>query len=255
LASNPNNSGVVGQTSTGNAGVLGETLSASGRFGVEGISAGSSYGTVGLSGSGTGVAGQGAIGVSAFGASSTQPALFVSAFGGNGTAGQPMIIARNGVGADVMSLDQAGNMIISGTFTPSGTPLSITRTSSGAKVVTYSPRQSQPTTEDVGEGQLRNGAAYIRLEPSFASTIDREMKYLVFITPQGDAENLYVTNKSSAGFEVRESRYGHHGIAFDYRIVAKPFDTTAARLPLYRHAEAMTRFNEGKIMPAGLKKC
>ena len=69
------------------------------------------------------------------------------------------------------------------------------------------------------------------------------MKYHVFITPEGNAESLYVSNKTSAGFEVHESRYAHDSLAFDYRIVAKPFDTSAARLPLYRHSQALTRFN------------
>jgi hypothetical protein len=53
---------------------------------------------------------------------------------------------------------------------------------------------------------------------------------MVFVSPQGDNHGLYVTQISGRGFVVRESYGGHATLAFDYRIVAKPFDTNAVRL-------------------------
>ena len=139
-------------TSSAIFGVLGTGIGLS--RGVQGTSV-SSYGTVGVSTTGIGVAGQScSYGIAAYNSTSSQPALYVRSFSGSGSAGEPIIKAVNSNGVDVMSLDQAGNFIVTGTVTPSGTPLSITRTSNGAKVLTYSPRQSQPTTEDVGEAQL-----------------------------------------------------------------------------------------------------
>jgi hypothetical protein len=98
----------------------------------------------------------------------------------------------------------------------------------------YTPRTSLPTMEDVGEAQLVAGTAYVRIDPAFANVIDRRASYLVFITPEGDSNSLYVTNKTPAGFVVRESHGGRSTLAFQYRIVAKPYDITAARLPMVR---------------------
>lgn len=254
-----NNVGVVGTTLNGPAGVLGQNDSTSfSTQGVMGVGTDAATGVYGDSVNGSGLRGRSQTGYGVFGFSNAgigvkaetfsnaAPALLVYSAALPG----PEILATDRGGKDVMSLDTSGNMILSGTLTQNGTPAAVSRTPSGAKLVTYSARQSQPTTEDVGEGQLRNGAAYVRLDPSFASIIDHGMRYHVFITPEGNAQSLYVTNKTSAGFEVRESLYGHDSLAFDYRIVAKPYDSNLARLPLYREAV----WRDGKLMSAGLTK-
>lgn len=161
-------------------------------------------------------------GVVAQNASSTTPQLKVQARGGNGASSQPMIVATNGNGLDVMSLDQAGNIVIAGTLTVNGSPLTTTKTTTGASLRTSSSRQPQPATEDLGEGRLANGAAYVRLDPAFASTIDRSSAYLVFITPLGNSHALFVANRSAMGFEVRESEFGHGSVGFDYRMLPNP---------------------------------
>lgn len=48
--------------------------------------------------------------------------------------------------------------------------------------------------------------------------------YLVFLTPQGDANPLFVAQKMPSGFFVRESKGGRSMLFFDYRIVAQPAD-------------------------------
>jgi hypothetical protein len=111
----------------------------------------------------------------------------------------------------------------------SGTSLAHLR-STGATVTTYPATQSIPTMEDLGEGQLVNGQASIALERTFAQTIDLSRPYLVFITPEGDSNGLYVTAKTASGFVVRESKGGHSTLAFQYRIVAHPYGNTDARL-------------------------
>ena len=107
---------------------------------------------------------------------------------------------------------------------------SVKKTSSGAKLKTYLASQSLPTMEDFGEGQLVNGQAAIPLEHQFASTIDTSRSYLVFITPEGDSNGLYVTSKSANGFVVRESKGGRSTLAFQYRIIAHPYGDASARL-------------------------
>lgn len=75
--------------------------------------------------------------------------------------------------------------------------------------------------EDAGSGQLANGSATVALDGVFAQTVNGDMDYHVFITPNGDCEGLYVAHKSAQGFEVHELRGGRSNIAFDYRIMAK----------------------------------
>lgn len=106
-----------------------------------------------------------------------------------------------------------------------------TAASVGRAVKTYASMTSQPTVEDFGEAQLVNGRAYVRLSADFANIVDQRAPYLVFITPEGDA-NLYVASKARNGFEVNETHGGRSTILFSYRIIAKPFGAHEARLPM-----------------------
>jgi hypothetical protein len=81
--------------------------------------------------------------------------------------------------------------------------------------------------EDFGSEQLAGGAAVIALEPRFAQTVNTEMEYHVFLTPNGDCKGLYIAAKTPTSFEVRELGGGTSSVRFDYRIVAlrKNFET------------------------------
>jgi hypothetical protein len=170
------------------------------------------------------------IGVAAFGfaVAGGAPALDVT-----DEQGANLIIAHDqfSCGCDVMSLDPGGNMILLGNITLFGVPLIRVKNSIGHAVSTYSPQQSEPTIEDFGQGQLVNGEAAVHLDPAFANTMDLRKSYLVFITPDGDSRGLYTTQKTSSGFVVRENGGGRSTLAFDYRIVGKPFGNNSPRLP------------------------
>jgi hypothetical protein len=86
--------------------------------------------------------------------------------------------------------------------------------------------------EDFGQGQLAGGQATVAIEPLFLSTINTEVPYHVFVTPLGDCNGLYVTNKTTTSFEVRELGGGSADVAFDYRIVAirKGYETVRMEL-------------------------
>jgi hypothetical protein len=101
---------------------------------------------------------------------------------------------------------------------------------SGAKFQTYGASQSLPTMEDFGEAQMTSGQAAVPLERSFAQTIDSRRSYLVFLTPEGDCNGLYVAGKTPSGFVVRELRGGHSTLTFQYRIVAHPYGDSSTRL-------------------------
>lgn len=136
------------------------------------------------------------------------------------------------------SINALGNVDIEGQFQVNGTCVmgcaSVRRGAAAVAVTRYVPTASMPTVEDFGEGQLVNGQARIRLGADFANVIDQRSNYLVFVTPEGDTNGVYVASKSAAGFEVRENRNGHSTVAFEYRIVAKPVGESGARLPMVR---------------------
>jgi len=132
-----------------------------------------------------------------------------------------------------MALDNSGDLTIAGNLTTGKAPTSMTVTSTGKKVRMYGTQQSVRTLEDIGEAQLVGGAAVVRLEPTFASAIDTSTPYLVFITPQGRSSGLYVTQKTPSSFTVRQYNGAPSSVAFDYRIVAKPYGSTDQRMPLY----------------------
>lgn len=137
---------------------------------------------------------------------------------------------------DVFRVDDSGNVHITGQiFTNGGcnTGCATRPSAPGRHVLSYAPRESLPTMEDVGEAQLVNGAALVSLDPAFANVIDTGTPYLVFITPEGMVNgSLCVTDRSPHGFTVREGGGGHSTVAFAYRIVAKPYGERAPRLPM-----------------------
>lgn len=149
------------------------------------------------------------------------------------SSGGPIFQGLNNAFATVFDVDNSGNVTISGVIKTSGacsggcirTGLSQTR------VVSYAPRESQPTMEDVGEAQLVNGESRVALDPAFANVIDKNALYMVFVTPLGDCKGLFVADRSPTGFAVRELQSGRSSVPFEYRIVARPYGDRSSRLP------------------------
>jgi hypothetical protein len=145
------------------------------------------------------------------------------------SAPNPTFWVDNGGNAHVRGLIYTSGSCSTGCVKTGNTPARL--------VQRYTPQEAAPTIEDVGEAQLSNGSAYVRIDPAFANVMDRTATYLVFVTPQGLTRGLYVSNKTSQGFAVLEQPGGHASVAFDYRIVAKPFGSSAPRLPMLTSAQ------------------
>ncbi len=237
--SGENDAGVAG-TSSGGYGVYGQSANGAGVYGLATNFAGGVVGIVNASdnygeavvgnnfGSGnSGLGGDGS-GVSAFSAKET--ALIGEAESTSSTtpveilysdSGQPFIIGENYTGNPAVaefSLDANGNMILRGNLTVDGTVFSKGTahcTSCTGPLLAH----RVPQAEDVGEGQLSGGRGYVKLDPDFAAQLDPAQRYHVFLTPEGDSKGLFVTNKSAAGFTVRENQNGTSTLSFDYRIV------------------------------------
>jgi hypothetical protein len=147
-------------------------------------------------------------------------------------------------------VDTAGNEKINGTLTTSKGTYVRTTGGSGAARMSYGARMTAPDIEDVGEGEMVDGRAVVKIDAALADSIDMRRAYHVFITPEGDCNQLYVTQKTPSGFVVRESHAGRSTLAFDYRIVAKPLDDNGTRLaaapPLERPTGLMNLTSHGR---------
>jgi len=137
------------------------------------------------------------------------------------------VFQAEGIGAGTGGnclINVVGDLVCSGTITPS------VQTSDGHQVKLYTVAATENWFEDFGAAQLASGSARITLDQTFASTVNTGQDYRVFVTPDGDCKGLYVTNKTAAGFEVRELGGGGSNVPFEYRIVAKRLGYESARL-------------------------
>ena len=249
--------GVQGNSTSGNgvhgvsastSGIFGETSSTSGgdaalyglshngalgvfgfspQFGIEGESGGNS--AVGslrsvfvngpaavwgdTSGAGYAVAGTTDNGIAGefINSSASQDAMYV----GNFYNGNSNVAEFAGTGGEC-SIFGNGDVLCTGTISAS------TALKDGEHAVkTYSVQSAENWYEDAGSAQLIKGVAHVQLDPAFGQTVNTGVEYHVFLTPNGDSEGLFVSNKTADGFEVHEQHGGRSNIAFDYRIMAK----------------------------------
>jgi hypothetical protein len=259
-------SGVVGkdQSKSGkfDAGVWGQSPRGTGLLG----SSTSGFGLAGSSNSGVGVSGLSSTNTGVYGVvtggSNTPSAVFGqdnsnNQAGGAGVVGQTLagagVVAVTsstsvnstgmvaaapngafvfaGVGRgnnEVATIDGNGNLSIAGGFASSS---QCANGCGNRRVTSYGATAATPTLEDTGEAQLAGGAAYVRIDPALAGAIDPRKGYVVLITPEGDTRGLYVTQRTAAGFQVREDLGGRSNVPFAYRIVAHPYGPQTARLP------------------------
>jgi hypothetical protein len=130
--------------------------------------------------------------------------------------GSPVLATHGPHFAGICLMDVSGNLACNGTKS------AVVPVDGGTRqVALYAVEAPENWFEDAGSARLSHGAAVVRLEPTFAQTINGGLEYHVFLTPKGDCKGLYVTNETADGFEVRELGGGSANIAFDYRIMAR----------------------------------
>ena len=266
---------ILAQTTSGSTGISALAEAANG-FGVSGQGGGygvygRSVSGVGVYGendrSGTGVLGIGASNGTGVSAESVNgPGLYAQSNGGHAVnainaAGTATVLATNGgsgsagefIGGSIglisraasssyliYGTDLAGNQQFwvrgNGDVALRGELLRFSAAAGGASVKSFSPNSAQPTVEDSGTAQLSSGVAAIRLDPTFAASIDFASGYRVFLTPNGDTRGLFVAAKTANGFIVRESQGGRSTVSFDYRILATPLGHAGQRMAVMPNA-------------------
>jgi hypothetical protein len=96
-----------------------------------------------------------------------------------------------------------------------------TGVSSDEYTTLYALQSPEAWFEDFGTANLINGEGLVLIDRLFASTVNLNSDYHVFLTPMGDCNNLYVQNQTPTTFEVREANSRGSNISFHYRLVAK----------------------------------
>lgn len=152
------------------------------------------------------------------------PGMIVEAFDSTNSTGLLADIYSAGFGGECM-VDVNGNLTCTGTITPA-----VAVDGGARKVALSSIGAAEDWFEDAGSGKLSNGAAVVRLESTFAQTVNSNVEYHVFLTPKGECEGLYISNETSRGFEVHELHHGNSSVGFDYRIMAKRVGHESIRL-------------------------
>jgi hypothetical protein len=186
--------------------------------GVEGHGSGTGAGVAGF-GESVGVHGEGqALGVGVSG-SAPSDGTGVQATGGIG------LFASGGFAAGFFD----GKVVVVGDLIVLGKKSAAMRHADGSHRLLYSVESPESWFEDFGEGRLVKGKAKVKLEPAFASVI-KTNSFHVFLTPYGDSNGLYVSQRSKQGFEVSEQGNGKGSVPFSYRIVAKRKDIKGERL-------------------------
>jgi hypothetical protein len=163
-------------------------------------------------------------------------ANFGTVFVENFTTSNPTVPVFTAFGegfGGVCNIDVSGNLGCTGSVTAVAPVDGGTR-----RVALYAIEGPESWFEDIGSGQLTNGAARVELDSTFAQTVNTQLDYKVFLTPNGDCRGLYVTQKATTSFEVHELGGGNTNVTFDYRVVAKRRGYENLRL-----ADETKRFN------------
>jgi len=189
----------------------------------DGVYSSGSY--AGLFGQGTGTTGTGVIGQGYNGGhfvGSTGDGVSGGSTSGNGVYGGGVTgVYGSGTSIGVNGIGPSYGVLAQGNLGATGTKSAVVVLPDDRVVSLYAIESPENWFEDFGSGTLQDGAVTIALDATFAQTVSPETGYHVFLTPNGECEGLYVSQKTAKSFEVHELRSGKSSVAFDYRIVAR----------------------------------
>jgi hypothetical protein len=234
-SSNPTDAGVRGEANLGGVGVKGQSLRGSG-IGVQGVG-----GVAGVQGGNRTTAGT-RIGVHGI----SGPNFFSGPFTFIPFAGRfdgPVSILTSGGAPGDLTVD--GSLFV---FGP--TKSSVVPHPDGSQRVMHTVEAPESWFEDIGRAQLRDGVAQVDVDPDFAAVSGLGDDYHVFLAAEGPSNALYVSSRTSTGFEVREQGEGTSEISFSYRIMTRRANARLGRLePIERPSQEGVRATEPADMP------
>lgn len=93
-------------------------------------------------------------------------------------------------------------------------------------IIMFAPEAPEVLFQDYGIGNLINGTAVIQIDPNFSKNIRVDVNHplKVFVQLEGDCNGVFVTEKSAAGFTVKELQNGNSNVSFSWQIIATRAD-------------------------------
>jgi hypothetical protein len=269
--------GVKGQTLTG-TGVSGESNSG---YGVKGESL-SGMGVYGSSDSGTGVYGftdTGQFAIHALNHRSGGFGVFAEATDGSSACG---IVGHSGTGTGVYGSSGYGPgtgvyaktvngtaLYCDGKFYQTGGvfeahPTSTTwstnkpatvKRADGSTVKLFAEEATEVYFSDYGSSRLVEGRAHVELDPVFLETvtIGPASPMRVFVQLEGEANGVFVTDKTDTSFDVVELAGGRSNAEFSYRVVCTRRYYEGERLATQADDEAYNRRVLDQVWPEVLQ--
>lgn len=118
----------------------------------------------------------------------------------------------------------AGN--VSQKINGTGAVSTIVKNTKNELVNLYCPEAPEVLFQDFGKGQLINGVAQITLDETFTKNVRISEKHplRVIIQLEGDCKGVYVTDKTTTGFVVKELQGGNSNVSFTYFVTANRAD-------------------------------
>ncbi len=103
--------------------------------------------------------------------------------------------------------------------------------------------------EDYGSATLVNGKVHINLDSVYAMNVAINEKHplRVLIKLEGDCKGLYVTNKTSTGFDVIELQGGNSKVKFTYEVIANRVNKALADGTVATYSDM--RFPDAPVPP------
>jgi len=267
--------GTTASTATHSAGVFGTETAASGL--VEGV-----WGDVPNGGSGVGVVGTneeaGGAGMQALAENAT--GVGIEAVGNNANSGSPYVTGNGEAGAftgttvgiyavstSAASGSMAGEFWLGSTPTrysyvayydgfthygilSNGTKSTVIKDQTGKERIMACTESPEILFEDYGNGKLENGKAHINIDTVFAYSITVNEKHplRVYIQLEGDCNGVYVTNKTTNGFDVIELKGGTSNVAFGYHVIGNRKDNIDAKGEcISKHADNRYEYLDKKM--------
>ena len=114
----------------------------------------------------------------------------------------------------------------------SGAVSTIVEDTTNTPRIMFAPEAPEVLFQDFGVGKLDNGIARIDIDPILAKNIfvDNSHPLKVFIQLEGDCKGVFVTDKSTTGFTVKELQNGQSNVSFSWQLVANRKDRSESNL-------------------------
>ena len=142
-----------------------------------------------------------------------------------------------------------------GDFVTNGQLSQVVQSLQNTRVSTYATTSTETIVQLAGTATMHNGIARITFEnvdPEFNDIISPDEAYRVLVTPNGVTGQLYVTDRSNAGFIIRDASDGD-GVSVDWLVLAYRHDLVPEHVDAPQddvpNEEVEEELSEGETLP------